>query len=100
MAKSKEKVVGGGKVYKGSKQNGGRPIVVKHYKENGEWKTTTTNAARHKVEKSRGKKLSRNVDVDHIDNNKNNDSSGNLRTMSHGKNVAKENKRRAGKKAK
>ena len=40
------------------------------------------------------------LQVDHKDNNKNNDSKGNLRAMSHGKNVGKENKRRAGKRSK
>jgi HNH endonuclease len=94
---TKKKVVAKGKAYTGSKQNGGRKIVVEHYKENGKWKTTSRNAARHEYEKKHGK-LPRGTDVDHVDNNKNNDSAGNLRAMSHGKNVGKENKRRAGKK--
>lgn len=94
------KEVAGGKAYKGSKQNGGRKIVVIHYKDSsGKWRTTSKNAARAKYEKKSGK-LPRGTDVDHVDNNKDNDSSGNLRALSHGKNVGKENKRRAGKKKK
>jgi hypothetical protein len=84
--------------YKGSKQKGGRPIYV--YKEKvstGVWKTTSKNKARADYESKNGK-LPKNVDVDHKDNNKKNDSSKNLQAMSHSKNVAKENKRRAGKK--
>ena len=96
---TKKKVVAKGKSYKGSKQNGGRKIVVEHYKENGVWKTPSRNAARHEYEKKHGK-LPRGTDVDHVDNNKDNDSSGNLRALSHSKNVGKENKRRAGKKKK
>ena len=96
MAKKKE--VAGGKEYKGSKQNGGRKIVVSHYKDSsGKWRTTSKNAARAKYEKKHGK-LSKDTDVDHKDNNKNNDSSSNLRALSHSKNVGKENKRRVGKK--
>lgn len=95
---TKKKVVGEGKEYKGSKQNGGRKIVVIHYKDSsGKWRTTSKNAARHKYEKKNGK-LSKDTDVDHKDNNKNNDSKGNLRAISHSKNVGKENKRRVGKK--
>jgi hypothetical protein len=74
--------------YKGSAQNGGRPIYV--YKKN---------KARADYESKNGK-LPRDTDVDHKDNNKKNDSKGNLRAMSHSKNVGKENKRRAGKKSK
>lgn len=96
MAKGKE--VAGGKEYKGSKQNGGRKIIVSHYKDSsGKWRTTSKNAARAKYEKKHGK-LPKDVDVDHKDNNHNNDSKGNLRALKHGKNTAKENKRRAGKK--
>jgi len=92
---TKKKVVAKGKTYTGSKQNGGRKIVVIHYKDSsGKWRTTSKNAARHKYEKKHGK-LSRDTDVDHKDNNKNNDSGSNLRAMSHGKNVGKENKRRS-----
>jgi hypothetical protein len=98
MATAK-KAVAGGKHYKGSAQNGGREIVVKHYKENGEWKTTSTNAAREDFKK-RGGKVSQDQDVDHKNNNKNDNSKGNLRAMSKSANVAKENKRRAGKKTK
>ena len=63
---TKTKEVAGGKVYKGSKQNGGRPIVVKHYKKNGKWHTTSENAARNKYQKKHGK-LSKGTDVDHKD---------------------------------
>jgi hypothetical protein len=88
----------GKKVYgpfKGSAANGGRPIysVV-----NKDGSRTTINKARFDHEKQTGKKLPKNVDVDHKDNNHNNDSKGNLRALPHGKNTAKENKRRAGKK--
>jgi hypothetical protein len=95
---TKKKEVAGGKEYKGSKQNGGRKIIVKHYKDSkGDWHTTSENAARAKYEKKHGK-LSKGTDVDHKDNNHDNDSARNLRPLSHGKNTAKENKRRAGKK--
>ena len=81
--------------YKGSKQNGGRPIysVV-----NSDGSRTSVNKARFDYEKKTGKKLSKDTDVDHKDNNHNNDGKGNLRALKHGKNTAKENKRRAGKK--
>jgi len=83
--------------YKGSAQNGGRSIVVTKTKTKDGWKTTSQNEARAKYEAKNGK-LSRKTDVDHKDNNKNNNSSSNLRAMSKSSNVAKENKRRAGKK--
>ena len=83
--------------YKGSEKNGGRPIYVYKKKVNGEWKTTSSDKARVDYESKNGK-LPKDTDVDHKDNNKKNDSKGNLRAMKHGKNVAKENKRRAGKK--
>ena len=100
-SKAKTKVAttkDGKKVYgpfKGSKENGGRPIysVV-----NSDGSRTTINKARFDYEKKTGKKLSKDTDVDHKDNNKNHDGKGNLRAMSHSKNVAKENKRRVGKK--
>jgi hypothetical protein len=78
--------------YKGSKQNGGRKIYV--IKKKG--KTTSTNKARLDYERASGRTLPRSVSVDHKDNRKNNDSRGNLRTISRSKNTAKENKRRAG----
>lgn len=84
--------------YKGSEQNGGRPIYVWKTKTKDGWKTESKNKAREDYEKKTGKKLSKNTDVDHKDNNKYNDSKGNLRAMSHSKNVGKENKRRVGKK--
>lgn len=85
--------------YKGSKENGGRPIYVYKTKDpkTGKWVTTSKNKARADYESKNGK-LPKTTDVDHKDNNKNNDSKGNLRAMSHSKNVAKENKRRVGKK--
>lgn len=87
--------------YKGSKQNGGRPIyVIKRKKKDGTTETTSTNKARLDYKKATGKKLSKNTDVDHKDNGgrAGKDGISNLQAMSHKKNVAKENKRRAGKK--
>ena len=83
--------------YDGSKANGGRKIYVYKKKVGDKWVTTSKNKARADYESKNGK-LSRDTDVDHKDNNKNNDGKGNLRAMKHGKNVAKENKRRANKK--
>jgi hypothetical protein len=71
--------------------------VTKTKQADGTWKTTSQNKARADYESKNGK-LPKNVDVDHKDNNKKNDSKGNLRAMKHGDNVGKENKRRAGKK--
>jgi hypothetical protein len=87
--------------YKGSKQNGGRPIYVfKRKKKDGTVVTTSSNKARVEYEKATGKKLSKKTDVDHKDNGgrAGRDGRGNLQAMSHSKNVAKENKRRAKKK--
>lgn len=84
--------------YKGSKQNGGRPIyVIKRKKKDGTTETTSTNKARLDYKRATGKKLSKNTDVDHKDNGgrAGKDGIGNLQPMSHSKNVAKENKRRA-----
>jgi hypothetical protein len=84
--------------YKGSKQNGGRPIyVIKRKKKDGTTETTSTNKARMDYEKATGKKLKKSVDVDHKDNGgrAGRDGIKNLQTMTHKKNVAKENKRRA-----
>lgn len=85
--------------YKGSDANGGRPIYVYKTKDpkTGKWVTTSKNKARADYEAKNGK-LPKTTDVDHKDNNKKNDSSKNLRAMSHSKNVGKENKRRVGKK--
>lgn len=99
MPKKSVKSKGGQVVYgpyKGSKQNGGRPIVVIK-KKNG--KLTSKNKARHEYEKRNGK-LPRHVDVDHKDNGgrRGSDHPSNLRTMTHSANVALENKRRAGRK--
>lgn len=79
--------------YKGSKQNKGRPIYVVKTKK----RTTSVNKARKEYEDRNGK-LPRHMDVDHKDNRRTNDSKRNLRVISHGKNTAKENKRRARKK--
>lgn len=85
--------------YKGSAANGGRPIYVTKTKQaDGTWKTTSENKARADYEKSSGKKLPKNVDVDHKNNNHSDDRKSNLRPLAHGKNTAKENKRRVGKK--
>jgi hypothetical protein len=84
--------------YKGSKQNGGRPIYVfKRKKKDGTTVTTSSNKARVDYEKATGKTLPRKTDVDHKDNGgrAGRDGRGNLQAMSHSKNVAKENKRRA-----
>lgn len=87
--------------YKGSKENGGRPIyVIKRKKKDGTTETTSTNKARLDFKKATGKKLSKSTDVDHKDNGgrAGRDGISNLDAMSHSKNVAKENKRRAKKK--
>ena len=84
--------------YKGSKANGGRPIyVIKRKKKDGTTETTSTNKARLDYKKATGKKLSKSTDVDHLDNGgrKGSDAISNLKALSHKKNVAKENKRRA-----
>lgn len=87
----------GKKVYgpfKGSKKNGGRPIMSVV---NADGSRTTIDAAKYKYEKTHGK-VPKGKDVDHKDNNHNNDNPKNLRVLDHGKNTAKENKRRVGKK--
>jgi len=87
--------------YKGSKQNGGRPIYVfKRKKKDGTTVTTSSNKARVDYEKATGKILPKSTDVDHKDNGgrKGKDGIKNLQPMSHSKNVGKENKRRAKKK--
>lgn len=87
----------GKKVYgpfKGSKKNGGRPMMSVVNKDGSR---TSISAARYQYEKKNGK-LPKNVDVDHKNNNHSDDNPKNLRALSHGKNTAKENKRRAGKK--
>lgn len=84
--------------YKGSKQNGGRPIYVfKRKKKNGETVTTSSNKARVDYEKATGKTLPRDSEVDHK-NNKGRDGDDritNLRVLKKKDNVALENKRRA-----
>lgn len=84
--------------YKGSKQNGGREIYVWKVKTKDGWKTESKNKAREDYEVSHGRKLSKKVDVDHKNNNHSDDRKSNLRPMKKSDNVAKENKRRAGKK--
>lgn len=83
--------------YKGSAQNGGRPIYVWKVKTKDGWKTESKNKAREDYESKHGK-LSKNVDVDHKNNKHSDDRASNLRPLKHGDNTAKENKRRAGKK--
>ncbi len=88
--------------YKGSKQNGGRPIYVfKRKKKDGSTVTTSSNKARVDYEKATGKTLPRDSEVDHK-NNKGRDGDdriGNLRVLKKKDNVALENKRRAKKTA-
>ena len=87
--------------YKGSKQNGGRPIYVfKRKKKDGTVVTTSSNKALVDYEESTGKSLPRKKEVDHINNKgrAGDDRKGNLRVVSKSKNVAMENKRRAKKK--
>jgi hypothetical protein len=85
--------------YKGSKQNGGRPIYVFKKKVKGKTVTTSSNKARVEYEEKKGKKLSKKTDVNHKNNKgrAGSDAMSNLNTLSHKKNVGKENKRRAGK---
>lgn len=87
--------------YKGSKQNGGRPIYVfKRKKKDGTTVTTSSNKARVDYEKATGKTLPRKSEVDHK-NNKGRDGDdriSNLRVLKKSDNVALENKRRAKKK--
>jgi len=86
--------------YKGSAQNGGRPIYVFKKLVNGVWKTTSSNKARVEYEESTGKTLPKGTEVDHKNNRgrAGDDKISNLRTLSKSKNVALENKRRAVKK--
>ena len=87
--------------YRGSKQNGGRPIYVfKRKKKNGETVTTSSNKARVDYEKATGKTLPKSTEVDHKNNKgrAGDDRISNLRTISKSKNVGLENKRRAVKK--
>ena len=84
--------------YDGSKANGGRKIYVYKKKVGDKWVTTSKNKARADYESKNGKIKSKDITVDHKDNNHSNDSKGNLRAISRSKNTAKENKRRAGKK--
>jgi hypothetical protein len=84
--------------YKGSEANGGRPIYVYKTKgKDGKWHTTSKNKARADYEDKHGK-VGKDKDVDHKNNNHNDDRQSNLRAMKKSDNVAKENKRRAGKK--
>jgi len=84
--------------YEGSEKNKGRKTYVFKKKIAGKWVSSTSDKARVDHEERTGKKLRKDQEVDHKDNNRNNDSKGNLRVTSKSKNVAKENKRRAGKK--
>jgi hypothetical protein len=88
--------------YKGSKQNGGRPIYVfKRKKKDGTTVTTSSNKARVDYEKATGKTLPKDSEVDHKNNKgrAGDDRMGNLRVIKKSENVALENKRRAVKKA-
>jgi len=88
----------GKKVYgpfKGSAKNGGRPMMSVVNKDGSR---TSISAAKYKYEKATGKKLPKGTDVDHKNNNHSDDNIKNLRPLKHGKNTAKENKRRVGKK--
>lgn len=88
--------------YKGSKQNGGRPIYVfKRKKKDGTTTTTSSNKARVDYEKATGKTLPKDSEVDHKNNKgrAGDDRIGNLRVLKKKDNVALENKRRATKKA-
>ena len=84
--------------YKGSKANGGRPIYVYKEKVDGKWVTTSKNKARADYESENGKIKSKKKTVDHKNNNHSDDRKGNLQLLDKGKNTAKENKRRVGKK--
>lgn len=94
MARKNEKVTGTKTYgpYKGSKQNGGRTIVVTYNSSSG--KITSKNAARHKKEKELGRKLSKDEHVDHKDNNKDHNGSKNLQVMKASKNIGKGNQHR------
>lgn len=84
--------------YKGSKQNGGRPIyVIKRKKKDGSTTTTSTNKARKDYEDATGKTLPKDSEVDHKNNRgrAGDDRLSNLRVISKKKNVGLENKRRA-----
>jgi hypothetical protein len=84
--------------YKGSKQNGGRPIyVIKRKKKDGSTTTTSTNKARHDYEEATGKTLPKDSEVDHKNNKgrSGDDRISNLRVLKKKDNVALENKRRA-----
>lgn len=82
--------------YKGSADNGGRPIMVIRKKDGS---STSITAARHKYESKHGK-LRKGMEVDHKDNGgrAGRDGLRNLRAITKSENVAKENKRRAKKK--
>ena len=84
--------------YKGSEQNGGRPIYVfKRRTKNWKVVTTSSNKARVDYEKATGKTLPKKTEVDHKNNKgrAGDDRISNLRTISKSKNVGLENKRRA-----
>jgi len=84
--------------YKGSEQNGGRPIyVIKKRTKDGKVVTTSSNKARVDYEKATGKTLSRGTEVNHKNNKgrAGDDRMSNLNTLSKSKNVGLENKRRA-----
>jgi len=87
--------------YKGSKQNGGRPIYVfKRKKKDGTTVSTSSNKARVDYEKATGKTLPKDSEVDHKNNKgrAGDDRISNLRVIKKSENVSLENKRRAVKK--
>ena len=87
--------------YKGSKQNGGRPIYVfKRKKKDGTTVSTSSNKARVDYEKATGKTLPKDSEVDHKHNKgrAGDDRISNLRVIKKSENVSLENKRRAVKK--
>lgn len=92
LASKKKKVYG---PYKDKSKGGREKTVIYDPKTQ---KTSSTNTARYKKEKSLGRTLSRDEHVDHKDNNKHNGSASNLQVMSASKNIGKGNQHRKKKK--
>ena len=88
LASKKKKVYG---PYKDKTKGGREKTVIYDPKTQ---KTSSTNTARYKKEKSLGHKLPKSQQVDHKDNNKHNESSSNLQVMSAHDNIGKGNKHR------
>lgn len=87
--KSKAKKVYG--PYKDKSKGGREKTVIYDPKTQ---KTSSTNTARYKKEKQLGRSLPKDQQVDHKDNNKHNESMGNLQVMSAHKNIGKGNQHR------